>query len=171
VAPAGRAVTATGDNGPVTDTPGPIDYRLSQPLALRLMGGFLAVLGGLVFVVTLLVGVLTLPIVVLGITVVAAVVLVFVVGAFLTRRAWMVRLDATGYRVRYVRGVGKAQGRWADVEDAVVTKVAGEPCVVLRSRTGETTTIPVRVLGVDPEEFVRELRIRLDHGRGYKRLR
>lgn len=151
--------------------PGPIDYRLSQPLALRLMGGFLAVLGVLVFLVTLAVGVFSLPVIVLGIAVVTAVVLVFVVGAFLTRRAWMVRLDAAGYRVRYVRGVGKAQGRWVDVEDAIVTKVAGEPCVVLRMRAGGTTTIPVRVLGVDPEEFVRELRVRLDHGRGYKRLR
>jgi hypothetical protein len=165
-------VTDADDNTTAADrTPGRIDYRLSQPLALRLMGGFLAVLGGAVFVVTVLVGVLSLPIVVLGISVVLAVVLVFVVGTLLTRRAWMVRLDDAGYRVRYVRGVGRAQARWADVEDAVVTKVAGEPCVVLRLRAGGTTTIPVRVLGVDPEEFVRELRQRLDHGRGYKRLR
>ena len=46
-----------------------------------------------------------------------------------------------------------------------LARIGGEPCVVLRLRAGGTTTIPVRVLGADPEEFVRELRRRLDHGR------
>ena len=35
------------------------------------------------------------------------------------------------------------------------------PCVVLRLRDGRTTTIPVGVLAVDKDEFVRELQGRL----------
>lgn len=146
-------------------------YGLSRPVALRLLGGVLVVLGAAVLVVAVLVAALSLPSVVL---LVAALVSLFVllgVGGVLVGRIWLVRLDRDGYRVRGVRGVGRPGARWSDVEDAVVTKIAGEPCVVLRLRNGDASTVPVRMLDVDPEAFVRELRQRLDIGRGYQRLR
>ena len=43
-------------------------------------------------------------------------------------------------------------------------------CVELRLRDGRTTTIPVGVLAVDREEFVRELQARLQRGHGLRPL-
>lgn len=147
------------------------EYRLSQSLAARLLGFYVAGLGLLVFVLTALVGLLALPVVVLGVGVVVVVVAVFVGGFLLTRRATVVTLDDAGYRVRYVRGAGVTHARWTDVEDVVATEVAGERCVVLRLRDGRTTTVPVRVLAGSPDAFVRDLQQHLDRGHGYRRLR
>jgi len=58
--------------------------------------------------------------------------------------------------------VGVDRGRWADVEDAVTTTVAGAPCVVLRLRDGRSTTIPVDVLAGDRDEFVQQVLAYLD---------
>jgi hypothetical protein len=44
------------------------------------------------------------------------------------------------------------------------------PCVVLRLRDGGTTTVPVGVLAVDREQFVRELQEHLQRGHGLRRL-
>ena len=44
------------------------------------------------------------------------------------------------------------------------------PCVALRLRDGRTTTIPVGVLGIDKDEFVRELQDRLQRGQGLRPL-
>ncbi len=43
-------------------------------------------------------------------------------------------------------------------------------CLELRLRDGRTTTIPVGVLAVDKEEFVRELQGRLQRGHGLRPL-
>lgn len=148
----------------------PSDYRFSQVLLVRLMGTFLALVGVVVFVVGLLVALLSLPLLVLTVCVVAAVVGVFATGLLLTQRAFVVRLDETGYRVRYVRGAGVKQARWKDVEDVVATTVGAEKCVVLRLRDGRTTTIPVRLLATKPDDFVKDLQEHLDRGHGYRRL-
>lgn len=153
------------------DLPPVTEYRFSQAMTLRLLGGFVAVLGMAIFLLTAVVGIFALPVVVLLVGVVAALLALAGAGYLLTRRGWVVRLDEVGYRVRFVRGVGQAQGRWKDVEDAVVATVAGEPCVLLRLRDGRTSTIPVRTLGVDPDAFVSDLRAHLDRGHGYRRLR
>lgn len=137
------------------------DYRLAPQLAARMLGLSLVALGALVFVVTALVVVLELPIVVLSVAVVLCVVGVFAIGWLLNRRAYIVRTTDDGYRVRFVRGAGVKQARWLDVEEAVTDTVAGAPCVVLRLRDGRTTTIPVEVLAIDREEFVREVQERL----------
>ena len=73
--------------------------------------------------------------------------------------------------MRYVRGAGVTSARWVDVKDMATTTVAGGPCVVLRLRDGRETTIPVGVLGTDREQFVRDLRRRLDEGRGMRPMR
>jgi hypothetical protein len=135
------------------------------------MGGFLAVVGVFVFVLGLLVALLSLPGAVLTVGVVVAVVAVFVVGLLLSQRAFVVRLDETGYQVRFIRGAGVKQGRWKDVEDVVATTVGKERCVVLRLRDGRTTTVPVRLLGAKPDDFVKDLREHLNRGHGYRPLR
>jgi hypothetical protein len=134
------------------------------------MGAFLIAVGALVFVLAALVGVFSLPVVLLSAGVVVAVVLVFVVGFLLTRRAVVVRLDAVGYQVRFVRGAGVKQAPWKDVEDVVASTLAGERCVVLRLRDGRTTTVPVRMLAVPPDDFVGSLQEHLNAGHGYRRI-
>ncbi len=148
----------------------PSDYRLSPLLAARLLGVGLLLIGLLVCLTTLLVGLLGLPIVVLTAVVVLALVGVLTAGVALTRRAYVVRLADEGYRVRFVRGAGVKQARWKDVDDAVTADVAGSPCVVLRLRDGRTTTIPVDVLAVDREAFVRDVQKRLQDGQGLRPL-
>lgn len=137
------------------------DYRLAPQLAARMLGLSLVALGALVFVVAMATVLLSLPVVVLSVVVVLCVVGVFAAGWALNRRAYIVRTTDDGYRVRFVRGAGVKQARWIDVEEAVTDTIAGSPCIVLRLRDGRTTTIPVEVLAIDREEFVRELQERL----------
>jgi hypothetical protein len=148
----------------------PSDYRLSRPLAARLLGGVVVVAGLVVVVLTLAVMLTRLPVGVLSVGVAGAAVAVLVAAVALSRPTTVVRLDETGYRVRLVRGAGAGQARWTDVEDVVATTVAGERCVVVRLRDGRTTTIPVRVLAGDADAFARDLREHLDRGHGYRRL-
>lgn len=134
------------------------------------MGFFLAGLGVAVFLLTATVGLFSLPLEVLTVGVVVAVLAVVVVGFLLTRRSFVVRLDDAGYQVRFIRGAGVKQARWKDVEDVVATTVGGERCVVLRLRDGRTTTLPVRVLAGNPDDFVKDLQDHLNRGHGYRRL-
>ena len=67
-----------------------------------------------------------------------------------------------------MRGAGVNEARWTAVEDAVTATRHDVPCVVLRLRDGRTTTIPVGVLAVDKEQFVRELQERLQSARGLR---
>ena len=76
-------------------------------------------------------------------------------AAFLVLRLPVVRLAQDGYRVRLVRGVGVDRAPWTAVREAVTASPSGTPVVVLRRGTG-TTTVPVRVLAADREEFVRD---------------
>ncbi len=147
------------------------DYALSRPLAARLLGGLLVVLGVVVVLVTILGGLAGAPGWVTGGTVLAAGAVVLAAVVVLWRPITVVRLTETGYRVRWVRGVGTAQARWTDVEDAVATTVAGDRCVVIRLRDGRTTTIPVRLLAGSAETFADDVRRHLDTGHGYRRLR
>lgn len=146
------------------------DYRLSRPLAARMLGVLLVVLGVVVVALTLLVALLDLPAWLLGVGVLGTAVLVLVAGVVLSRRTTVVRLDRTGYRVRYVRGAGTTEARWTDVEDVVTATSAGERVVVIRLRDGRTTTVPVRMLAGSPDDFVRDLQAHLDEGHGYRRI-
>lgn len=146
------------------------DYRIAQPLIVRLLGALVAGLGGFVLLLALVVGSLTLPSAVLGTGMVLAVVTLLAGGVLLLRGAVVVHLDDVGYRVRFVRGAGVTQARWTDVEDAVAATVAGERCLVLRLRDGRTTTIPMRMLAGSADDFARDLQVHLDRGHGYRRL-
>ena len=146
------------------------DYRLAAPFAVRMLGVLVAAVGVLVVVVALLGGALGWPREVLSVTVVLAVVAVGGGGALLVRRTKVVRIDDEGYRVRFVRGVGVAQGRWRDVEDVVATTVEGARCVVLRRRDGRTTTIPVGIVQHGETVFIQDLQQHLNRGHGYRPL-
>ena len=147
-----------------------VDYDVAPQVRARVMGAFLVLLGVLVCLTTVVVSLLQLPLGVMSVLVVLAVVAVLGGGLLLARRTYVVRADADGYRVRLVRGAGVRAARWQDVEDVVATRVAGARCVQLRLRNGGTTTIPVDVLAIDGDDFVRELQNRLDHGHGYRRI-
>jgi hypothetical protein len=96
--------------------------------------------------------------------------LLVLVGVVALRRGDVVRLDETGYRVRFVRGAGVRQAPWKDVEDVTAPTVEGQRCVLLRLRDGRTTTLPVDVLAGSSDAFVKDLQQHLNRGHGYRRL-
>ena len=147
-------------------------YRFAPPFIVRMTGVALVAVGVLVLVLAGLVAALSLPEAVLSAGLLVAVVLCLVVLAGLAalRRRDVVRLDETGYRVRYVRGAGVRQAPWKDVEDVTAPTVEGQRCVVLRLRDGRTTTMPVDVLAGSADAFVRDLQQHLNRGHGYRRL-
>ncbi|CAA9331287.1 MAG: hypothetical protein AVDCRST_MAG24-821 [uncultured Nocardioidaceae bacterium] len=149
----------------------PSDYRFAPPLVVRFLGLVLVGLGLLTVLAVGVVALLDLPAVVVTVVVVLVVVAVVATGFVLTRLTPLVHLDDAGYRVRLLRGAGVRAARWRDVEDVVTATVQGHHCVVLRLRDGRTTTIPVAVLDARREDFVQDLRTRLDAGHGYRRIR
>jgi len=156
-------------NVPVSST-GIREYGLSRALRARLMGALLATTGVVLLVVTVVTAVAGVSGRVMAGLVLVALLGVVVTGVLLGRGWYVVRLDDTGYRVRFVRGVGRSHARWIDVSDLTTAVVSGTPCVVLRLRDGGRSTVPVNLIEGDREEFVDELQRRLDAGRGYRRL-
>lgn len=146
------------------------DYRLAPAVAARLMGLCLVLIALLILVATTLVAFLDLHTAVLLVPVLLGMAGLVAAAVVLRRRGWVVRMTDQGYRVQWVRGVGVASARWKDVEDAIATTSGGSPVVVLRLKNGGTTTIPVEVLAIDREQFVRELQRRLQDGQGLRPL-
>jgi len=148
----------------------PVDYRLSPAFVARLLGLGLVTLALVLFGGTAVVALTGLaPDLLLALVLLAAGATV-ALGWWLRNRAWVLRCTEDGYRVRLVRGAGVAEARWLDVEDAVTTYRRDVACLELRLRDGRTTTIPVGVLAVDKEEFVRDLQGRLQRGHGLRPL-
>jgi hypothetical protein len=133
-------------------------YRLAPAIVVRSAGAALVLLAAVVVVLTLVTSLagwdFTVVVLVAGVGLVA----LAAAGWWVTRRAYVVRLDRLGYEVRLVRGAGVKRARWADVDGAATAEVRGAPCVVLSLRDGRTTTIPVQVLAGDRDEFVTRLR-------------
>ena len=146
------------------------DYRLAPAVAARLLGVVLVAVAVLILVCTLAIAVLDLHTVFLLVPVALTVVVLVANWWVWRRKGWVARLTAEGYRIQWVRGVGTASGRWKDVEDAVTTTIADAPVVVLRLRDGRTTTIPVQMLAVDREAFVRDVQQHLQRGHGLRSL-
>ena len=145
-------------------------YRLAPAVVARFLGLALVGLALILFAGTAVVALVGLPLDVLVAVVLVGVVGCVVLGWCLRSRAWVMRCTDDGYRVRLVRGAGVTEARWDAVEDAVTTYRHDIACVQLRLRDGRTTTIPVGVLAVDREQFVRDLQRRLQHGHGLKPL-
>jgi hypothetical protein len=136
----------------------------------RFLGLALVALALVLFVGTAVVALAGLPLDLLVAVVLVGVVGCVALGWWLRSRAWVLRCTDDGYRVRLVRGAGVTQARWSAVEDAVTTYRHDVACVQLRLRDGRTTTIPVGVLAVDRDQFVRELQGRLQRGHGLRPL-
>ncbi len=149
----------------------PTPYPLAPLVVARFVGLGLVLLAVTMFVGTALVATLDLPPDVLVVVLVLGLAGVLTLAWWLRSRAWVVRTSEEGYAVRLVRGAGVTEARWDAVEDAVTTTRHDVPCVVLRLRDGRTTTIPVGVLAIDKDDFVRELQDRLQAARGLKPYR
>ena len=145
-------------------------YRLAPAVAARLVGVLLCAVAALILLSTLAIAVIDLHTAFLLVPVVLVVLLLVTTWWAWRQKGWIARLTPEGYRIQWVRGVGAASGRWKDVEDAVTTTVADAPVVVLRLRDGRTTTIPVEMLAVDREAFVRDLQQHLQRGHGLKKF-
>ena len=148
----------------------PTLYRLAPAVVARFVGLALVGLALLLFVGTVVVSLTGVPGDLMALVVLLGVVGCLTLGWWLRSRAWVLRCTEDGYRVRLVRGAGVTGARWSAVEDAVVTVRHDVACVELRLRDGRTTTIPVGVLAVDREQFVRELQGRLQRGHGLRPL-
>ena len=148
------------------------NYRFAAPFIVRMMGSGLVAVGVLVLVWAGLALAFSLPGAVLSTGLLVAVVLWLLVlgGLGVLRGGDVVRLDETGYQVRFVRGAGVRQAPWKDVEDVTAPTVEGQRCVVLRLRDGRTTTVPVDVLAGSSDAFVKDLQQHLNRGHGYRRL-
>ena len=145
-------------------------YRLAPAVAARLLGVVLCAVAVLILLSTLAIAILDLHTVFLLVPVGLTVLLLVATGWTWRQKGWIARLTPEGYRIQWVRGVGAASARWKDVEDAVTTTVADSPVVVLRLRDGRTTTIPVEMLAVDREAFVRDVQQHLQRGHGLRKL-
>ena len=141
-------------------------HRLAPAVAARLLGVVLCAVAVLILLSTLAIAVLDLHTFVLLVPVALTIAVLVACWWTWQRKGWVVRFTDEGYRVQWVRGVGAASARWKDVEDAVTTTVADAPVVVLRLRDGRTTTIPVQMLAVDREAFVRDVQEHLQRGHG-----
>ena len=150
------------------ETSAPTTYPLAPTVVARFVGLGLVALALMMFVGTALVAVLGLPPDALVALLVLGLAGVLTLAWWLRSRAWVIRCTDEGYAVRLVRGAGVREAAWAAVEDASTTTRHDVPCVVLRLKDGGTTTIPVGVLAVDKEEFVREVQGRLQLARGLR---
>jgi hypothetical protein len=146
------------------------DYRLAPIVVARIVGSSLVALAVLMFAATTVVAIADwsadLLMVLLGVGATAMVALAW----WLRTRAYVVRFGADGYRVGLVRGAGVRQASWQDVTDATATSIRGARCLELQLRTGGVTVIPVAALAVDGDDFVRDLRQRLQRGHGLRPL-
>lgn len=150
--------------------PVPHHYRLHPGFAARFLGAALVLLAVVMFGATAVVALAgwngDLLVVLFGLGLVG----VFTLGWWLRERAYVLHVDAEGYRVGLVRGAGVKEARWADVAEASTDSPHGIPVVVLELHDGRTTSIPVQALALDREEFVRELQRRLRDGQGLRPL-
>lgn len=145
-------------------------HRIAPAVAARLLGAVLCAVAVLILVSTILIAAVDLHTAFLLVPALLTVVVLVAAWWLWREKGWVVRLTPEGYRVQWVRGVGTASGRWKDVEDAVTTTVADAPVVVLRLRDGRSTTIPVQMLAVDREAFVRDVQEHLQRGHGLRKL-
>ncbi|KAA1427873.1 hypothetical protein [Nocardioides antri] len=135
-----------------------VDYRLAPLVVARFVGAYLIVFAVVILVGTLVVAALGIGPDVLVVLLGAGLLGLIGVAWWLRSRVAVVRLTATGYQVRMVRGAGVKEARWSEVEDAVATQPQDVPCVVLRLKDGRATTIPVQLLAADKDDFARDIR-------------
>lgn len=132
-------------------------YRLAPTVQARLLGAAVVGLALLVFAGTAVVIAARIDFAWLFVPLLLGIAAVIGFGWWLRNKAYVLRASAQGYRVAFVRGAGVREARWADIQEAVTTMPAGSPCLELRLKKGGSTTIPVTIIGIDREQFVREI--------------
>lgn len=145
-------------------------YRLAPAVIARFLGLAFVAAAVLVFLATIVVATASLSWVVLVVVAVVVALLVAGLGAWLTAAAYVVAAGAEGYRVRFVRGAGVTAAGWTDVQDAVATTAHGYRVLILRLRDGRTTSIPVSLLRIDKDDFVRAMQRHLQAGQNVRPL-
>lgn len=148
------------------ETSVPVDYRMAPLVVARFVGAYLVLFAVVVLVSTVVVAVAGVGPDLLVLFLAAGLLGLIALAWWLRSRVSVVRLTATGYRVRLVRGAGVMEARWSEVEDAVATQPLDVPCVVLRLKDGRSTTIPVQVLAADKDDFARDVRDHLQRAEG-----
>ncbi|WP_141014846.1 hypothetical protein [Nocardioides sambongensis] len=138
--------------------PAVTDYRLAPPVMARFMGAYLIVFAIIVLIATVVIASVDVNADALVVLLIVGLVGLFGLGWWMRSRLVVVRLTAAGYRVNLIRGAGVREARWSEVEDAVAASPRDIDCVVLRLRTGGTTTIPVEVLAADKDDFARTVK-------------
>ncbi|WP_148616128.1 hypothetical protein [Nocardioides rubriscoriae] len=144
------------------DQPAVTDYRLAPAFAARLVGLGLVLLAVVAFVLTAASLALSWPADLVVVVVVVGLLAVLGTGTWLRSRAYVVRLTDSGYHVRFVRGVGVAEGRWDEVTEVSAAHPRDVPCLVLDRHDATTTSIPVEMLAADRQQFADDVRARLE---------
>jgi hypothetical protein len=139
-------------------------YRLAPAVVARILGLALVLLAVCAVVATIIVAAAGGSVDVLVAAILGAVVAVAVGAWWLRSKAWVVRCGPDGYAIRLVRGTGVRQAAWTEVRDAVTTTTRGVACLIIRLGDGSTTSIPVGLLAIDREQFVREMQRHLADG-------
>lgn len=165
-----RSAYECGAGPGIGDNRGMTYYRLAPAVVARILGLALVALALVAFVTTVVVALVHGSIDVVIAIVLAGAVVVALGAWWLRSKAWVVRCGEDGYAVRLVRGAGVRQAPWTEVRDAVTTTTRGIACLVLRLGSGETTSIPVGLLAIDREEFVRQMQRHLRAGQKVRPL-
>jgi hypothetical protein len=141
-------------------------YRLAAAHVLRLVAPFELLIG-----VAWLVAALTAPSRGLMLALGGATVVVAVAGLLLfARPPRVLTLTADGYRIGVVRGVGRSEAAWRDVESVATADVAGAPTLVIALADGARSAMPLSFLGARKVEAQREVHERLNSAFGYRRI-
>jgi hypothetical protein len=150
-------------NDPVTGAaPNPTaTYRLAPALGARLVGRSLVTLAVLVLLATVIGDLTGLGWRLAGGLTAVGVVLAAVWSWYLLRRAWAVRLTATGYAVRLLGGVGTTTASWVDVDEVLAASPGGQPCLELRLGDGRATRLPMAAIAGDRDAFALDVRRRV----------
>ncbi|TIC82995.1 hypothetical protein E8D37_08310 [Nocardioides sp. GY 10127] len=130
-------------------------------IAVRLSGVALVAVAVVTLLVQLLVALTGLPGLLTGVVALVGVVAAAGFAWWLLRRAWVVQVDAEGYRVAIVRGVGVRAATWREVERVTTATPQGVAVLGLHLTGGRQTRIPVAAMAYDRELFVTEMITRL----------
>jgi len=141
-------------------------YRLGAAHLLRLAGTIVIGLGLLWIVGTFLAIPGPLRVVLAIVTI--GVLVTLVVAA--VRPPRILTMDEAGYRVRWVRGSGRASAAWREVEGVTNRRVGTAELMVVELRDGTSTTVPLTLLGPAHLAAQREVHERLNSAHGYRRL-
>jgi hypothetical protein len=141
-------------------------YRYTPAYGMRVVGGLVALTG-----IVLLAGAVTrFPPVALCLLVVMAALIVVAVLRLVVLPPRALELTTTGFSVHNVRGHGVPAARWSDVRSVETKRIVDSPSVVFALADGQTSTLPLPVLGARALAAQREIHARLNSANGYRAL-